>query len=62
MCGVATQGNPTVNKDYLKEYKLQWSNDEVTWETSAEVCIHDGVQGSNTEMLKPLETLLKATT
>lgn len=62
MCGVATQGNPGGNKDYLKEYKLEWSNDGITWETSAEVCIHDGVKGSNTEMLKTLETLLKAST
>ncbi|XP_029200554.2 uncharacterized protein LOC114965136 [Acropora millepora] len=34
--GVATQGNPTVKKDYLKEYKLAWSLDSVTWETSVE--------------------------
>jgi len=36
VCGVATQGNPRGNKDYLKEYKLKWSNDNTTWESSAE--------------------------
>ena len=58
VCGVATQGNPGGNKDYLKEYKLEWSNDEITWETSTEVCNHDGVKGSTTEMLNTLDTLL----
>ena len=58
VCGLATQGNPGGNKDYLKEYKLKWSNDGITWETSAEVCIHDGVKGSTTEMLNTLDTLL----
>ena len=38
MCAVATQGNPTVNRDHVKEYKLEWSNDNANWETSPEVC------------------------
>lgn len=37
MCAVATQGNPGGNKDYLKEIELGWSNDNITWETSAKV-------------------------
>ncbi|XP_068670765.1 lactadherin-like [Montipora foliosa] len=37
VCGVATQGNPTGNKDYLTEYKLGWSRDNVFWDTSVEV-------------------------
>lgn len=35
VCAVATQGNPGGNKDYLKEIELGWSNDNITWETSA---------------------------
>ena len=34
---VATQGNPAGNKYYLKEYKLGWSNDQITWEKGVEV-------------------------
>ena len=37
MCAVATQGNPGGNKDYLKEIKLGWSNDNITLETTAKV-------------------------
>ncbi|KAL9976346.1 hypothetical protein ACROYT_G013638 [Oculina patagonica] len=37
ICAVATQGNPGGNYDYLKEYKVSWSKDGVTWDMSAQV-------------------------
>ncbi|XP_078365706.1 EGF-like repeat and discoidin I-like domain-containing protein 3 isoform X2 [Oculina patagonica] len=37
ICAVATQGHPGGNYDYLKEYKVSWSKDGVTWEESPEV-------------------------
>ncbi|XP_058960954.2 EGF-like repeat and discoidin I-like domain-containing protein 3 [Pocillopora verrucosa] len=37
ICAVATQGNNAGNYDYLKEYKLRWSDDGVSWRESPEV-------------------------
>ena len=37
ICAVATQGNSGGRHDYLKEYKVRWSKDNVTWEESPEV-------------------------
>ena len=36
VCGVATQGIPAYNRDYIQEYKMGWSKDKGTWETNAE--------------------------
>ncbi|KAL9976334.1 hypothetical protein ACROYT_G013624, partial [Oculina patagonica] len=37
VCAVATQGHPGGRYDYLKEYKVSWSKDGVTWDMSAQV-------------------------
>lgn len=56
VCAFATQGNLGENKEYLKEYKLEWSRYNANWETSAKVWGMTFTRCSNLAQNTALET------